>query len=122
MTDEERNRLYRQMADTFINQANQHAQQHNNVMVSSAFLYGAARFSAFVTAVQAGEQGQYDADREAALDYFTAEFRRMLTENLDDYRRVFTAETAAPAPAASGSANKQQPQRILSYEHLVKKG
>ena len=119
MTDEERNRIYRHMADAFIHVANQHAEQQNNVMVSSAFLYGAARFSAFVTAVQAGEQAQYEADREAAVKYFTAEFRRMLHENLDDYRRVFTSQPAQSAPAQSP---KQETPRFLSYEHLVKKG
>ena len=119
MTEEQRNQLYRQMADSFISVANQHAEQQNKVMVSSAFLYGSARFSAFVTAVQAQELETYEADREEAVEYFVNEFRRMLNENLDNYRDVFK-------PAAEGDAVKKQPAKpqqkpFLSYEHLVKK-
>lgn len=120
MTEEQRNQLYRQMADSFISVANQHAEQQNKFMVSSAFLYGSARFSAFVTAVQAQELETYEAEREEAVEYFVSEFRRMLNENLDDYRRVFK-----PVEETTGvqkqPAKPQEPRRFLNYDHLVKR-
>ena len=125
MTEEERNQLYRQMADSFISVANQHAEQQNKYMVGSAFLYGAARFSAFVTAVQAQELGKYDGEREEVIEYFVSEFRRMLGENLDDYRRVFQPVEAPKETVTKVHKyvpeKKAEPKQFLSYEHLVKK-
>ncbi len=124
MTEEERNQIYRGMADSFINVANQHAEQQDPFMVSSAFLYAAARFSAFATAVQAKTMDNYEADREPAIEYFTTELRRMLGENLDDYRRVFEPK---PEPVTMvhkyTPKKKQEPEeeRFLTYDHLVKK-
>ncbi len=128
MTEEERNQLYRHMADSFIHVANQHAEQQDAFMVSSAFLYAAARFSAFATAVQAKTLENYTADREPAIDYFTAELRRMLGENMDDYQRVFQPQQ--PEQPATTMVHKYTPpqkpasdddERLLSYDHLVKK-
>lgn len=126
MTEEERNHLYRQMADSFIGIANHHAEQQNNkYMVGSAFLYGAARFSAFVTAVQAKELGKYDAEREEVVEYFISEFRRMLDENLDDYRRVFqpveTPKETVTKVHKYVPEKPAEPEQPLKYEHLVKK-
>lgn len=100
MNDDERNQLFRNIADSFIDIANQHCADSDSGIVGSAFLYGAARFSAFVVASRAKELDRYEADRDAALDYFTKEFRRMLEENLDDYKSAF----------------KEQPK----YSHLMK--
>ena len=124
MTEEERNRLYRSIADSFINVANQHAEQQDTFMISSAFLYGAARFCAFATAVNAKELEVFEADQEPAIEYFTAELRRMLTENMDSYREAFK-----PAPPPTTMVHKYvpqkkqepEPERFLKYDHLVKK-
>ncbi|MGB0846654.1 MAG: DUF3144 domain-containing protein [Thiolinea sp.] len=124
MTEEERNRLYREMADSFISVANKHAEQQDVFMISSAFLYAASRFSAFATAVQAEKLETYEADREPAIEYFTTELRRMLNENMNDYRKVFE-----PKPQATQTTmvhkytpkKPQEPEPILKYDHLVKK-
>ncbi len=124
MTEEERNQIYRGMADSFINVANQHAEQQDPFMVSSAFLYAAARFSAFATAVQAKTMDNYEADREPAIEYFTTELRRMLGENLDDYRRVFEPKPEPVTMVHKYTPKKKQEaeeERFLTYDHLVKK-
>jgi len=100
MNDDERNQLFRQIADSFIDVANRHTEDTDNGIVSSALLYGTARFSAFVVASNAKNLERYEADRDAAIEYFTSEFRRMLEENLDNYKSVF----------------KEQPR----YAHLMK--
>ena len=126
MTEEERNQQYRQMADSFISVANKHAEQQDPFMVSSAFLYAAARFSSFATAVQAKTLENYEADREPAIEYFATELRRMLGENLDDYRRVFEPKPEPVTMVHKYTPKKQQEQeaeqeRFLTYDHLVKK-
>lgn len=100
MNDDERNQLFRQIADSFIDTANRHAEDTDSGIVSSALLYGTARFSAFVVASNAKDLDRYEADRDTAVEYFTSEFKRMLEENLDDYKSVF----------------KEQPR----YAHLMK--
>ena len=127
MTEEQRNQLYRQMADSFISVANQHAEQQDVFMVSSAFLYAAARFSSFATAVQAKTLENYESDIEPATEYFVTELRRMLGENMNDYRRVFQPsqpEKQATTMVHKYTPQKQQPEeaeRLLKYDHLVKK-
>ena len=92
MNEEDRNQLYRQIADSFIDIANRHTDDADRGIVSSAFLYGASRFSAFVVAANSKSLDRYEADRETAIEYFTSEFKRMLEENLDDYKSAFEEE------------------------------
>lgn len=100
MNDEQRNQLFRQLADSFIDVANNHCDTNDINIVGPAFLYGASRFTAFMVAAGAKELERYEADRDAAVDHFTSEFKRMLEENLDSYKSVF----------------EEQPR----YAHLVK--
>ena len=100
MNDDERNLLFRKIADSFIDVANKHCDNTDSSIVGSALLYAAARFSAFVVASKSKELSRYESDRDAAIEYFSKEFRRMLEENLDDYKSVF----------------KEQPR----YAHLMK--
>lgn len=53
--------------------------------VSASTLYAAARFNAFTTAAAHRSAEGLAADKAEALDYFTAQYRAMLEENLDDY-------------------------------------
>ena len=92
MNDDERNQLFRTIADSLIDVANNHVDDADSAMVGSAFLYGASRFCAYVVASRASELSRYEAERGAAVEYFTGEFRRMLDENLDNYKSVFKAQ------------------------------
>lgn len=100
MNDEERNQLFKQLADSFIDLANHHCDTNDNGIVGPAFMYGASRFTAFMVATHSKELERYEAERDEAVNYFTSEFKRMLEENLDSYKRVF----------------QEQPR----YAHLVK--
>ena len=53
--------------------------------VSASTLYAAARFNAFTTAAAHRSAEGLAADKAEALDYFTAQYRAMLEEHLDDY-------------------------------------
>ena len=89
------------MADSFIDVANQHCDDTENPLVNASLLYGAARFSAFITASGAESKEVYEANIDHAVDYYTEEFKKMLHEHLIQYKTAF----------------KEAPR----YEHLVKK-
>ena len=89
---DERDLQFRQMADSFIDVANGCCEKQEPAMVSSSFLYGASRFCAFVVAAKTGDRDNYNAERDAAIDYYANEFKAMLEENLNDYSRVFDNE------------------------------
>jgi len=91
MTDDDAdvNKQFRRIADAFIHLANQHCEAVNRENVGMAMLYAAARFSSFVVAANASDLKQYDTDRDAAVQFFVGEYRRMLHENLDDYKKMF---------------------------------
>ena len=63
--------------------------------VSASTLYAAARFNAFASAVAHRSAAGLAADRAEVLDYFTAQYRAMLGEHLDDCIAHF--ERYAPA-------------------------
>ena len=88
--ENEKRKLFTQLADAFIDVANSKCETQDKAMVASAFLYGAARFCSFVVAAEAGTLDKYEADRDAAMDYFSSEFKRMFGEHLDDYKGIFT--------------------------------
>lgn len=92
LTDDPSEREFRQLADSFIDVANRHCEKFDPPRVSSSFLFGASRFCSFVVASKTGEIDAYNDQREAALDYYTKEFRSMLEKNLEDYQRVFEKE------------------------------
>jgi len=93
LSEEDRDLQFRKVADSFIDVANRHCSHHEPPTISSSFLFGASRFCAFVVAGKTGDLDSYKEQREAALDYYTNEFRTMLEQNLDDYGRVFEAES-----------------------------
>ena len=89
MNNEEQDQLLRQLADSFINIANEHSEKHDKNIVNTAFMYAASRFSAFVAASSAGNLEKFKSQRENAIEFFTAEFSKMLTSNLGNYEKVF---------------------------------
>ncbi len=105
MSDQENqdqsNKQFYKMADSFIDLANQHCDSTDNAEVGSALLYASSRFSAFVVASFAQNKDHYEGEIDNAIEYFGNEFKRMLGENLEQYKTVF--------------------DKAPRYEHLVKK-
>jgi len=91
------------LADKFIDVGNTECDSKEPSFVGSAMLFATARFSAFVVASQAPDKEGYEAEVERAKEFFSSEFDRMLTQNLEDYKTAF---------------NQQEEAR---YEHLMKK-
>lgn len=101
MSTEDENKKFIQIADTFIDLANQHCDDSANALVNASFLYGSARFCAFLTASAAGNREKYEANIDDAVNYYTEEFARMLREHMEQYKSVFE-------------------QQELRYQHLMK--
>ena len=57
--------------------------------VSSSFLYAASRFNAWVSACGWTNGKEMGEAKQKTVDYFVAEYRKMLEENLDDYINNF---------------------------------
>lgn len=53
--------------------------------VSASFLYGAARYNAYISATGCDSRDEMISAKEKAIDYFVSEYRKMFEENYDDY-------------------------------------
>ena len=89
INDEELDKRYREMIDTFIDQANSHAENNSPENVGMALLFAASRFNAFVVSQHAESLPAYEKDIEKARSFFSAQYLEMLDENLDDYKKVY---------------------------------
>jgi hypothetical protein len=89
LSEDEVDAQLREIADQFIDLANQQGQRFHKENVSQGMMYAAARFNAFVVASHAEDIGAYDQDRDRAIEYFVEQYRQMLISNLDDYRASF---------------------------------
>ena len=72
-------------ADAHIRLSNDQLKDVSRGKVSASMLYSASRFNAWVSACGFESGDEMRASRQEMIDYFTAEYRKMLEENLDDY-------------------------------------
>ena len=77
-------------ADAIIHLANEQGTKVPNSNVSASLLYAAARFNAFIVANGTSDAATMKADKEEAIRYFTEEYRKMLSQNFDDYIENFS--------------------------------
>ena len=92
---DKRNEAFRQIADSFIADANKHCDDHDKDLVAASLLYSTARFSAYIAASGSKDLSAYQANRKNAIDYFTKQFKDRLEENLNDYETGFKPTEAA---------------------------
>ena len=78
------NQAFWKVADSFITYANSQNDIDRSV-VSAGFSYSSARFNAFVIASQCGNKEAFEAEKDAAIDYFLSQYKLALTENVADY-------------------------------------
>jgi hypothetical protein len=72
-------------ADAYIHLANEQSDLAKLGEVNASFTYACARFNAFVITSEAPNVQALKEAKGRALEYFTAEFRKMLEDNLDDH-------------------------------------
>lgn len=71
------------LADQFVNLANELVMQDNSGKVGSALRYAAARYCAFEASLQ---NANFSVEMEQHIEIFANEFKRMLKINFEDYR------------------------------------
>jgi len=57
--------------------------------VSAAMMYSVARFNAWISAAGWNNAKELEEAKEKTIEYFVEEYKKKLTENLDDYIRNF---------------------------------
>lgn len=77
-------------ADSFIHLANEHCAKVGRGKVSASFMFGMSRFNAWVNATGFESAEAMTASRQETIDYFVAQYKAMLEENLDDYIAQFS--------------------------------
>jgi len=84
MNDEPIPKEFWERADKIIALANEQVKDSTIGKVSSSLLYAAARFNSFNVSSSAENVEEMKKDKEEAIQYFTEQYKKMLTENLDD--------------------------------------
>jgi hypothetical protein len=90
LSDEELDAIYRGMVDSFIDRANELAETNSAENVGMAMLYAASRFNAHVVSQHAETPQDYERDLPKAREFFCGEYQRMLDENLEDYKSIYS--------------------------------
>jgi len=103
MSNPDQDQLLRKLADTFITVANDHAETQDNNIVNTSFMYAASRFCAYVAASSARNLEDFQGKQKQGIEFFSAEFQRMLESNMVNYEKVF------------------QSTETLRYEEFMKK-
>lgn len=103
MADQDQDKLLRELADSFITLANDHAEIQDKNVVNTALMYAASRFSAYVAASSSRNLEDFVNRQPQGIEFFSGEFTRMLESNMKNYEKVF------------------QPGEQLRYEEFMKK-
>jgi hypothetical protein len=90
LSDEELDEIYRRMVDSFIDQANEMAESNSAENVGMALLYAASRYNAHVVSQHAENEDAYVKELPSAREFFNEQYQRMLDENLEDYKSIFS--------------------------------
>jgi hypothetical protein len=75
--------------NALINLSNDQCDVADPSAVGASTLYASTRFNAFIVARATGSSQNMKMEKERALEYFTDQFRKMMTENLDDFAENF---------------------------------
>ncbi len=76
-------------ADAHIRLSNEQTLEIGAGKVSASMLFASARFAAFITARGHKSGAEMRAKRDEDIEYFVAEYRKMLADNMDDYIENF---------------------------------
>jgi len=89
MNKQTRDEEFWKITDDFIALANDQCDKHKNGKVSTSILFSAARFNAFMYASTAKDQADYLKDKDMAIEYLTEQYKKVLTENLNEYEKNY---------------------------------
>ena len=83
---QEEEKQFFERADAHIDLSNgQISEEVGSEKVNASLMYATARFNAWVSARGWANKQEMSEAKEQTIDYFMAEYRRMLEANIDDY-------------------------------------
>ena len=94
MSDTDTDLAFRKRADAFIQLANELTDHASVEETGFSLLYAAARFNSFLVYTKVNSGEEMAAQRQKAIEYFSEQYVRMLTENFDDHVGNFDAYRA----------------------------
>jgi hypothetical protein len=77
------------LADTFIQLANENCKGATLGQVCASMMYASARFGAFTASVDAPTEAEFKKELDGAVTYFRTEYEKMLRDNFRDYAESF---------------------------------
>lgn len=83
------NQKFWDLADSFIQLANENCKDATLGQVCASMMYATARFNAFTASNDASSDVDFHKDLDNAVTYFSTEFDKMLKENFSDYAENF---------------------------------
>jgi hypothetical protein len=83
------NQKFWDLADSFIQLANENCKDATLGQVCASMMYATARFNAFTASNDAPTDAAFRQDLDNAVTYFRTEFDKMLKENFRDYAENF---------------------------------
>ena len=89
MDNTHKDKTFYELADAHIALANEHNQKADPGTVSATFLYAAARFNIFLVAANSASEEEFEERKEAVMEYFVSEYKKMLEEHFGDYKANF---------------------------------
>lgn len=92
MTDEEMDKHFRELVDSFIDQANKLKEFSSVENIGLALLHAASRYNAFVVSSHAPTLVEYNRDLFKARNFFVTQYEEMLDSNLADYKKIYESD------------------------------
>lgn len=93
MSENSPSKTFQERVDEFVAIANQQAAESSVEDVNTAALFSAARFNAFSVARSVENAENLQAEKQAAIEYFTQRYAEMLNQNLEEYIARFDSYT-----------------------------
>ena len=85
MTDTTMDNEFFEIADTFVNLANEHYKKVGGEKANAALIYAAARFNAFSVASESANIDEMKMDRQESKNKFMVTYEKHLDSNLNEY-------------------------------------
>lgn len=85
MSENAPTKTFQQRVDEFIALANQQASDSSVDDANTSILFSAARFNAFSVARSVESAENLQAEKQAAIEYFTQRYAEMLNQNLEEH-------------------------------------
>ena len=89
MSENSPEKTFQERVDEFVAIANQQAAESTVDDVNTSILFSAARFNAFSVARSVETAENLQAEKQAAIEFFTQRYAEMLNQNLEEYTARF---------------------------------